>query len=42
VRIDNLEYSKYREILSIAQERHQAFNWLLGFEDLYSQVTTDT
>ncbi|MGA9070966.1 MAG: hypothetical protein WB424_11965, partial [Terracidiphilus sp.] len=42
VRIDKLEYDKYRETLSIVQERHQAFNWLLGLEQLYSQVTTDT
>ena len=42
VRIDKLDYSKYRQTLSIVQERHQAFNWLLGFEQLYSQVTTDT
>jgi hypothetical protein len=27
---------------SIAQERHQAINWLRGQELLYSQVTTDT
>jgi hypothetical protein len=42
VRIDKLDYDKYRQTLSIAQERHQAFNWLVGFEQLYSQVTTDT
>jgi len=27
---------------SIVQERHQVLNWLLGFERLYSEVTTDT
>ena len=27
---------------SIVQERHLALNWLLGFEALYSEVTTDT
>jgi len=42
VQIDKLDYTKYRQTLSIAQERHQAFNWLLGFEQLYSHVTTDT
>jgi hypothetical protein len=42
VRIDKLEYPRFRQSLSISQERHQAFNWLLGFEPIYSQVTTDT
>jgi hypothetical protein len=42
VRIDRLDDNRYRQTLSITQERHQAFNWLLGFEPLYSQVTTDT
>ena len=42
VRIDKLEYPRFRQSLSIAQERHQAFNWLLGFAPIYSQVTTDT
>jgi hypothetical protein len=42
VRVDRLDYNTYRQTLSITQERHQAFNWLLGFENLYSQVTTDT
>ncbi|MEM6554214.1 MAG: DUF4272 domain-containing protein [Planctomycetota bacterium] len=27
---------------SIVQERHHAANWLLGWEELYSEVTTDT
>lgn len=30
------------ECLSCAQERHQAANWLLGQEPVYSEVTTDT
>lgn len=30
------------ECTSIAQERHQAANWLVGTEILYSDVTTDT
>jgi hypothetical protein len=42
VRIDKVENATYRQTLSITQERHQAFNWLLGFEPLYSEVTTDT
>jgi hypothetical protein len=42
VRIDKVEFKRWREVLSITQERHRAFNWLLGFETLYSQVTTDT
>jgi hypothetical protein len=41
-RIGNLEQDAFRRTLSITQERHQAFNWLLGFEKIYSQVTTDT
>jgi len=42
VRIDKLKDRKYHEVLSITQERHQALNWLEGFEQIYSQVTTDT
>jgi hypothetical protein len=42
VRLDKLEYKRFREVLSTTQERHQALNWLMGFEHLYSQVTTDT
>jgi hypothetical protein len=42
VRIDKVEFKRFREVLSITQERHQALNWLMGFEQLYSQVTTDT
>jgi len=41
-RIDRVSDLQYHEAVSIAQERHQAFNWLLGFEPVYSQVTTDT
>jgi hypothetical protein len=32
----------WRECLSIAQERHIAANWLIGNNEVYSQVTTDT
>jgi hypothetical protein len=42
VSIGKTRYERYREVLSITQTRHQAFNWLLGFEPVYSQVTTDT
>ena len=31
-----------RQCLSIVWERHQAANWLLGYERTYSLVTTDT
>jgi len=42
VRIDKIDAKKHGELLSIARERHQAFNWLLGFERIYSRVNTDT
>jgi hypothetical protein len=42
VRIDKIDHAVYHEALSITQERHQAFNWLSGFEPVYSDVTTDT
>jgi hypothetical protein len=42
VRIDRLDYGTFRRILSIVQERHRAFNWLIGWNSVYSQVTTDT
>ena len=42
VRIDRAQQAAFRRTLSITQERHQAFNWLLGFEALYSDVTMDT
>ena len=41
-RLDNLEPKVFRRILGITQERHTAFNWLLGFEAIYSEVTADT
>jgi hypothetical protein len=41
-RLDKLEAKQFRRALGIAQERHTAFNWLLGFEPIYSQVTADT
>jgi hypothetical protein len=41
-RIDMVEEQDFRTTLSVTQERHQAFNWLLGFESRYSQITTDT
>lgn len=42
VRIDRLDYRVFRRTLSIVQERHRAFNWLIGWDSVYSQVTTDT
>ncbi len=42
VRIDRLDYAVFRRTLSIVQERHRAFNWLIGWDSVYSQVTTDT
>jgi hypothetical protein len=30
------------ECMSIARERQQAANWLVGFEEQYSEVTCDT
>jgi hypothetical protein len=41
-RLDNLESKVFRRILGVTQERHTAFNWLLGFEAIYSEVTADT
>ena len=32
----------WREVLSIARERQQAANWLMGQEEIYSEVTCDT
>jgi hypothetical protein len=32
----------WREVLSIARERQQAANWLIGQESIYSEVTCDT
>lgn len=42
VRLDELESTVVRRTLGITQERHTAFNWLLGFEPIYSEVTADT
>jgi hypothetical protein len=41
VRIDKLSDDTLIELRSIASERHQALNWLLGVESVYSQVPTD-
>lgn len=41
-RIDAGGKAAFRNALSIATERHQAFNWLLGDAEIYSEVTTDT
>lgn len=42
IRIDKLDLDTRQTIVSIVQERHTAFNWLLGFESVYSEVTVDT
>lgn len=42
VRIDRVDTATMREVVSITQERRIALDWLLGFEVLYSDVTTDT
>jgi Domain of unknown function (DUF4272) len=42
VRLDNLESEAFRRTLGITRERHTAFNWLLGFEPIYSEVPADT
>lgn len=31
-----------RTASSIAIERHKAFNWLLGYDEIYSEVDTST
>lgn len=41
-RVDLAAESDFRSALSIARERHQAFNWLLGYDPVYSEVSTDT
>ncbi len=41
-RIDRVETDTLQRTMSIAQERHRAFNWLLGYDALWSEVTTDT
>lgn len=41
-RIDVAREEAIGTTLSIAQERHLAFNWLLGWEPVYSEVPTDT
>jgi hypothetical protein len=33
---------RWRQVLSIAQERHQAANWLRGYDPVYSEVETNT
>lgn len=41
-RIDRADPERVRECGSIAQERHQAINWLIGDNPIYSQVETNT
>ena len=42
VPISQATAEQWRTVMSIAQEQHQAVNWLEGQEALYSEVTTDT
>jgi len=41
-RIDRIGEDLLHRTMSIARERHKAFNWLLGFEPVYSKVATHT
>lgn len=41
-RIDRISEDQYQLMNSVARERHKAFNWLLGFEPVFSEVGTDT
>ena len=41
-RIDRVPEDWRHHVLSIAQECHQAFNWLMGFDPVYSKVPTHT
>ncbi|MEM6750681.1 MAG: DUF4272 domain-containing protein [Planctomycetota bacterium] len=40
--VDQAEPDLLRDIRSIVMERHKAANWLIGWDTLYSEVTTDT
>ncbi len=40
--ISKVAEQKRKECLGITTERHRAINWLLGNDETYSQVTTDT
>lgn len=42
VPISEADPSMWRLTLSIARERHRAFNWLLGYESEYSEVAANT
>jgi hypothetical protein len=41
-RLDRIPEDWYHRALSIAWERQRAFNWLLGFHQIYSRVETPT
>ena len=41
-RIDRVDDDTRDRTYGAAQERHQAFNWLLGQTPIYSEVSTDT
>lgn len=40
--ISQIPEPQWRTVMSIAQERHQAVNWLEGYEAIYSEVETST
>lgn len=40
--VSKLPKREFDECRSIAMERHHAANWLIGTEEVYSQVTCDT
>ena len=42
VPISSAPVDALRTISSIALERHKAFNWLLGYDEVYSEVDTST
>ena len=41
-RIDRAPADWLRQTMSITRERHKALNWLLGFDPIYSNTSTDT
>jgi hypothetical protein len=41
-RIVRAPEESYYQTVSITQERHRAFDWLIGFEPVYSEVPTST
>lgn len=41
-RIDKAQSKAFSQTMSIARERHQAINWLLGHNPIYSEIDTST